>query len=59
MAPTTRPETAAAEQRRLTKAILALGESIDKEQVGPRRLEMLRAQAALSDKREALHSTRV
>jgi hypothetical protein len=59
MAPTTRPETGAAEHRRLTNAILALGRSIDKEHVGPRRLEMLRAQAALSDKREALRSTRV
>ena len=58
MAPT-RPETDAEAQRRLTHAILALGQSIDKEQVGPKRLEMLRAQAALSDKREALRSTRV
>ena len=59
MTPKKPPETTAAAQRRLTTAMLDLGQSIDKQQVGPKRLEMLRAQAALSDKREALHSTRI
>ena len=59
MTPKKPPETNAAAQRRLTAAMLDLGQSIDKQQVGPKRLDMLRAQAALSDKREALHSTRV
>jgi hypothetical protein len=54
-----KPESKAAAERRLTEAMLNLGQSIDRQQVGPRRLEMLRAQAALSDKREALRSTRV
>jgi hypothetical protein len=37
--------------------MLNLGHKIDREE-GPRRLEMLRQQAALSDKREALLSKR-
>jgi hypothetical protein len=59
MASKTPPETNAAAQRRLTEAMLSLGHSIDKQGTGPKRLEMLRAQASLSDKREALRSTRV
>ena len=45
-------------QRRLTDAMLSLGHSIDKQRTGPKRLEMLRAQASLSDKRELLRSAR-
>jgi hypothetical protein len=60
MAPKTKTESNAAAQRRLTEEMLNLGQSIDKQQSGsPKRLEMLRREAALSDKREALRSTRV
>ena len=59
MAATTTLETNAAAQRRLVKEMLSLERSIDKEQVGPKRLELLREQASLSDKLEALRSTRV
>ena len=46
-------------QRRLTEAMLSLGHSIDKQGTGPKRLQMLRDQASLSDKRELLRSTRM
>jgi hypothetical protein len=59
MAATTTFETNSAAQRRLAKELAALDRSIDKEQVGPRRLELLREQASVSDKLEALRSTRV
>ena len=59
MAATTTLETNSAAQRRLAKELVALDRSIDKEQVGPRRLELLREQASVSDKLEALRSTRV
>jgi hypothetical protein len=59
MAATTAPKTNAAAQRRLAKELLSLDRSIDKEQVGPKRLELLREQASVSDKLEALRSTRV
>ena len=59
MAATTTLESNAAAQRRLVKEMLSLKRSIDKEQVGPKRLELLREQASLSDKLEALRSTRV
>ena len=59
MAATTTFESNAAAQRRLAKELLSLDRSIDKEQVGPRRLELLREQASVSDKLEALRSTRV
>ena len=59
MAATTTLETNAAAQRRLAKELLTLDRSIDKEQVGPKRLELLREQASLSDKLEALRSTSV
>lgn len=59
MAATTALETNAAAQRRLAKQLLMLDRSIDKEQVGPKRLELLREQASVSDKLEALRSTRV
>jgi hypothetical protein len=59
MAATTALETNAAAQRRLAKELLSLDRSIDKEQVGPKRLELLREQASVSDKLEALRSSRV
>ena len=59
MARKTTPETNAAAQRRLTEAMLSLGHSIDKQRTGPKRLEMLRQQASLSDKRELLRSSRM
>ncbi len=59
MAATTTLETNSAAQRRLAKELLSLDRSIDKEQVGPKRLELLREQASVSDKLEALRSTRV
>jgi hypothetical protein len=59
MAVKTKTETRAAAVRRLTEEMLDLEHSIDKQPTGPKRLELLRAQAALSDKREALLSTRV
>ena len=59
MAATTTLESNAAAQRRLVKEMLSLERSIDKEQVGPKRLALLREQASLSDKLEALRSTRV
>ena len=59
MAATTTLETNSAAQRRLAKELATLDRSIDREQVGPRRLELLREQASVSDKLEALRSTRV
>jgi hypothetical protein len=59
MAATTTFETNSAAQRRLAKELATLDRTIDKEQVGPRRLELLREQASVSDKLEALRSTRV
>jgi hypothetical protein len=59
MAASTTLETNAAAQRRLAKELLSLDRSIDKEQVGPKRLELLREQASVSDKLEALRSARV
>ena len=59
MARKTPTETNAAAQRRLTEAMLTLGQSIDKQRTGPKRLQMLRDQASLSDKRELLRSTRM
>jgi hypothetical protein len=59
MAPKKASESTAAAHRRLTEEMLNLDQSIDRQQTGPKRLELLRAQAALSDKREALRSTRV
>ena len=59
MAATTALESNAAAQRRLAKELLSLDRSIDKEQVCPKRLELLREQASVSDKLEALRSTRV
>ena len=55
----TAPDDSAATRRRLTKEMLSLDRSIDKEDVGPKRLELLREQASVSDKLEALRSTRV
>jgi hypothetical protein len=59
MAATTTLESNSAAQRRLAKELATLDRSIDKEQVGPKRLELLRYQASVSDKLEALRSTRV
>jgi hypothetical protein len=59
MAATTALETNSAAQRRLAKELAMLDRFIDKEQVGPKRLELLREQASVSDKLEALRSTRV
>jgi hypothetical protein len=56
MARMPKTETKAEARRRLTEEMLTLGFSIDKQQPGPQRLEMLRRQASLSDKREALSS---
>jgi hypothetical protein len=58
MARTPVNETRAAARLRLTEEMLALGDKIDRHETGPKRLELLRQQAALSDKREALLSTR-
>jgi hypothetical protein len=59
MAPITTSETNTAAQRRLVAQMLTLERSIDREAVGPKRLELLREQATVSDKLEALRSTRV
>jgi hypothetical protein len=59
MAVKIKTESRAAAVRRLTEEMLNLEQSIDKQPTGPKRLELLREQAALSDKREALVSTRV
>ncbi|MGH2944293.1 MAG: hypothetical protein ACRDLN_16125 [Solirubrobacteraceae bacterium] len=60
MVRTQAPETKAAARRRLTNEMLRLGTTIDKQEPGnPRRLELLRQQANLSDEREALRSDRV
>jgi hypothetical protein len=59
MAATTTLETNSAAQRRLAKELATLDRTIDKEQVGPKRLQLLREQASVSDKLEALRSTRV
>jgi hypothetical protein len=59
MAVRTAQESDAVMRRRLTKEMLSLEHSIDEEQVGPKRLELLREQASVSDKLEALRSTRV
>ena len=57
MARTPATESRAAARLRLTEEMLNLGHKIDRED-GPKRLELLRQQAALSDKREALLSKR-
>jgi hypothetical protein len=51
-------ETKAAAQRRLTNEMLKLGATIDKQQPGPKRLELLRRQASVSDQLETLRSGR-
>jgi hypothetical protein len=51
-------ETKAAARRRLTNEMLKLGTTIDKQQPGPRRLELLRRQASVSDELETLRSGR-
>lgn len=52
------PETPAAARRRLTHEMVKLGTSIDKQQPGPKRLELLRRQASVSDELETLRSGR-
>ena len=59
MAATTTLETNSAAQRRLAKELAMLDRALDNVQVGPKRLELLREQASVSDKLEALRSTRV
>jgi hypothetical protein len=52
-------ETPAAARRRLTNEMAKLGTTIDKQQPGnPKRLELLRRQASVSDELEALRSGR-
>lgn len=51
-------ETKAAARRRLTNEMANLGTSIDKQQSGPKRLELLRRQASVSDELESLRSGR-
>lgn len=51
-------ETPAAARRRLTNEMRKLGTSIDKQQPGPKRLELLRRQASVSDQLETLRSGR-
>jgi hypothetical protein len=58
MAPDQRTESSAAAQRRLTEQMLRLGQRIDQAKPGPERLEMLRQEASISDKLEALRSLR-
>jgi hypothetical protein len=58
MARTPAMESKAAARLRLTEEMLNLGNKIDRLHTGPKRLELLRQQAALSDKREALVSKR-
>ena len=54
----TASETKAAARRRLTNEMLKLGTTIDKQQAGPKRLELLRRQASVSDELETLRSGR-
>jgi hypothetical protein len=51
-------ESKEAARLRLTEEMLNLGDKIDRLDTGPKRLELLRQQAALSDKREALSAKR-
>lgn len=51
-------ETPAAARRRLTNEMSKLIRSIDKQQPGPKRLELLRRQASVSDELETLRSGR-
>ena len=54
----TASETPAAARRRLTNEMTKLITSIDKQQPGPKRLELLRRQASVSDELETLRSGR-
>jgi hypothetical protein len=58
MAPKQPLESSAAARRRLTEQMLRLGQRIDQQKPGPERLEMLRQEASISDKLEALRSAR-
>jgi hypothetical protein len=58
MASTHPPESNAEERRRLTEAMLLLGQRIDRQPSGPERLELLRQQARLSDELEGLRAIR-
>lgn len=51
-------ESKTAARRRLTNEMTKLGTSIDKQQPGPKRLELLRRQASVSDELESLRSGR-
>lgn len=52
-------ETKAAAKRRLTDEMLKIGTTIDKQRPGPKRLELLRRQASLTDQLETLRSGRI
>jgi hypothetical protein len=59
MAPKSDAETTSTARRKLTEQMLRLDEKIDRQRPGsPERLALLREQANLSDKREALTSDR-
>jgi hypothetical protein len=59
MVRTASTETKTEARRRLTEEMLTLGHAIDRQEPGsPKRLDMLRRQATLSDRREALLSKR-
>ena len=58
MVRTTASETKAAAKRRLTNEMTKIGTTIDKQRPGPKRLELLRRQASLSDQLETLRSGR-
>jgi hypothetical protein len=58
MAPTPSTESKAAARRQVSEEMLLLGQRIDRQKPGPERLELLRQQARLSDRLEALQSVR-
>jgi len=60
MVPTPPTETKTAARLRITDEMRRIGRAIDQHPSGsPKRLDLLRQQASLSDQREALRSTRV
>jgi hypothetical protein len=60
MVPKPDADRTAAARRKLTEKMLRLDQAIDRQQPGsPKRLALLREQANLSDKREALISNRL
>jgi hypothetical protein len=60
MVPKPQTQSTVAARRKLTAKMLRLDQMIDRQQPGsPKRLELLREQANLSDQREALISARL